>query len=188
MRDIELRQYEPPLPNDMIKLLDDKDITKVQENIIFIYHILFHIFLFSVFESIFFWFYIVDQEEKAFKKHFSQLKVISDLICINVDIELDPLYDYIDKEHKDYNNEVPVRFTLLLNGFLFCVIGLMNIILKWHDLKLCRINIYIIKQNSVVLCGLFCYEYLFFQNIIYNYKPKSVMNIESFLFNKCKQE
>ena len=54
MRDIELRQYEPPLPNDMIKLLDDKDITKVQENIIFIYHILFHIFLFSVFESIFF--------------------------------------------------------------------------------------------------------------------------------------
>ena len=57
-----------------------------------------------------FWFYIVDQEEKVFKKHFSQIKMISDLICSNIELDLEPYYDYIEKEHRNYNNQVPWIF------------------------------------------------------------------------------
>ena len=162
-----------------------EDNSKIYENIIHIYHIVFHIFLFSIFESIFFWFYIVDQEEKVFKKHFSQIKMISDLICSNIELDLEPYYDYIEKEHRNYNNQVPLRFTYMLNGFLLFTLLLMNLILKWHKLNLIHVNIMIVKSNSTVLCLLFCYEYLFFQNIIYNYKPKSMMNIPSMLLEQC---
>ncbi len=42
-----------------------------------------------------------------------------------------------------------------------------------------------VKQDSVVLIGLFLYEYLFFQNIIYNYKPHAAMDIKTLLFTQC---
>jgi len=127
MRNIELTSYEKPLSNEMISLLDE-EYSKIKENLIHVYHIIFHIFLFSIFESIFFWYYIVAQEEKAFKRHFSQINMISELICANVDLNLDPLYDYVEKQNVNYNNEVPLRFTFMLNGFLICLVFLMNII------------------------------------------------------------
>ena len=57
MRDIELRQYEPPLPNDMIKLLDNKDITKVQE-ILYLFIIFYFIFFFFQCLRVFFFGFI----------------------------------------------------------------------------------------------------------------------------------
>ena len=83
----------------------------------------------------------MDQEEKVFKKHFSQIKMISDLICSNIELDLEPYYDYIEKEHRNYNNQVPLRFTYMLNGFLLFTLLLMNLILKWHKLNLVHVNI-----------------------------------------------
>ena len=53
---------------DVIMLLEQEK-SKTHTTIVKAYHIFVHIFLFSVFESIFFWYYIVDQEEKAFKNN-----------------------------------------------------------------------------------------------------------------------
>lgn len=158
---------------------------RFQKRFIHLYHMLMHIFLFSIFESVFFWFYITKQEEIAFRRHFEDLTMISNLICINVNIDLEPLYDYIENEHDNYNNQVPIRFTYILNGSLFSFIIILNMILYWQNYNLYKINKGILKQDSILLIGLFLYEYLFFQNIIYTYKPSAVMNIKMLLFTEC---
>jgi len=162
-----------------------KIVTTYQQKCIQLYHILVHIFLFSVFESFFFWFYIVYQEEKAFRGHFKDLTMISNLMCVNMQLDLEPLYTYMEEEHRIYNNQVPLRFTYVLNGSLFSLVLGMNLILYWQKQSLYKINLCILKQDSVVLIGLFLYEYLFFQNIIYNYKPHAAMDIKTLLFTQC---
>ena len=102
---------------------------RYQMKIIKFFSLVMHIFLFSVFESFFFWFYIVYQEEKAFQNHFKELSMISNLVCINVDIDLEPLYEYMENENANYNNQVPLRFTFVLNGCLFSFIIVLNMIL-----------------------------------------------------------
>jgi len=158
---------------------------RYQMKIIKFYHVVMHIFLFSVFESFFFWFYIVYQEEKAFKNNFKELSMISNLVCINAAIDLEPLYSYMENENANYNNNVPLRFTFVLNGSLFSFIIVLNMILLWGNHNIKKINYAILKEDFVVLFGLFLYEYLFFQNIIYNYKPKSAMDFKSILFSDC---
>jgi len=158
---------------------------KYQMKLVKFYQIIMHIFLFSVFESFFFWFYIVYQEEKAFRNNFKELSMVSNLICINVNIDLEPLYEFMKNENTNYNNNVPLRFTFVLNGSLFSFIIILNMIMLWGKQNIKKINSRILKQDFIVLIGLFLYEYLFFQNIIYNYKPKAVMNIQSVLFSQC---
>ena len=166
-----------------IELLDEMHNGKYK--IIRLYHIIMHIFLFSVFESLFFWFYIVYQEEKVFTKNFKDLTMISNLICVNIDINLDPLYHYIKKENNHYNNNVPLRFTYILNGSLVVIIVILNMIMFWSKLNIMKINEKILKNDSVILIGLFLYEYLFFQNVIYNYKPPISENLISLFFSSC---
>lgn len=169
---------------DVIMLLEQEK-SKKDAIIVKIYHIVSHIFLFSVFESIFFWFYIVDQEEKAFQNHFKDIIMISNLFCVNMDLDLAPLYEYMENEHRIYNNDVPLRFTYMLNGYLFVIIVVLNILLKWYGQSIRKVNVYVLKQDAIILILLFLYEYLFFQNIIYNYKPKSAMDVKSLLFDQC---
>lgn len=169
---------------DVIMLLEQEK-SKTHTTLVKAYHIFVHIFLFSVFESIFFWYYIVDQEEKAFKNNFKDIVMVSNLVCLNMNIDLNPLYEYIESEHRTYNNHVPLRFTYMLNGCLLVWIVLMNLLLYWNHQNIKKINLYVIKQDSVVLICLFVYEYLFFQNIIYNYKPESAMNAKALLFDQC---
>jgi len=153
--------------------------------IIYLYHIIFHIFLFSIFESIFFWFYIVYQEERAFKNNYKEITMLSNLLCINAEFDLTPLYEYMKNENIKYNNDVPLQFTFVLNGSLFIFMIFINLILLWNNQNIKKINFIILKQDSIVLIGLFLYEYLFFQNIIYNYKPRAAMDIQSLLFTQC---
>lgn len=169
---------------DVIMLLEQEK-SKKDAIIVKIYHIVSHIFLFSVFESIFFWFYIVDQEEKAFQNHFKDIIMISNLFCVNMDLDLEPLYEYMENEHRIYNNDVPLRFTYMLNGYLFVIIVVLNLLLKWNGQSIRKVNVYVLKQDAIILILLFLYEYLFFQNIIYNYKPKSAMDVKSLLFDQC---
>lgn len=169
---------------DVIELIEQER-SKIHLNLVKIYHIVVHIFLFSVFESFFFWFYIAEKEENAFKNHFKDVTMMSNLVCLNVNLDLEPLYEYLENEHRTYNNNVPLRFTFVLNGSLFCVISIMNILLKMNSQDIRKINCYILKRDSVILFCLFLYEYLFFQNIIYNYKPKAAMDIKALLFTQC---
>tara|TARA_Y100000816_G_scaffold283712_1_gene260899 strand:+ start:790 stop:1362 length:573 start_codon:yes stop_codon:yes gene_type:complete len=171
--------------NQDVIMLIEQEKTKKDTKLVKIYHIVSHVFLFSVFESFFFWFYIVDQEEKAFKSHFKDIIMISNLFCLNMDLDLAPLYEYMESEHRIYNNDVPLRFTYVLNGYLLGIIVVLNILLKWNGQSIRNINVYVLKQDAIILILLFLYEYLFFQNIIYNYKPQSAMDVKSLLFDQC---
>lgn len=171
--------------NQDVIMLIEQEKTKKDTKLVKIYHIVSHVFLFSVFESIFFWFYIVYQEEKAFKSHFKDIIMISNLFCLNMDLDLAPLYEYMESEHRIYNNNVPLRFTYVLNGYLLGIIVVLNLLLKWNGQSIRNINVYVLKQDAIILILLFLYEYLFFQNIIYNYKPQSAMDVKSLLFDQC---
>lgn len=163
----------------------EREREKYQMKIIKFYHIIVHIFIFSIFESFFFWYYIVYQEEKAFRNNYKELSMVSNLVCLNYKVNLDPLYEYMKNENINYNNNVPLRFTYVLNGSLLFLIIIFNMIMVWGKLNIKKINLYVLKENFVVLVGLFLYEYLFFQNIIYNYKPKSATDFKSILFSQC---
>ncbi len=171
--------------NQDVIMLIEQEKSRMHTILVKIYHVVMHVFLFSVFESIFFWYYIVEQEEKAFKNHLKDIIMISNLFCVNMNLNLDPLYEYMESEHRIYNNNVPLRFTFVLNGYLLGILVTMNILLKCNRQNIQKINMYVLKQDSIVLILLFLYEYLFFQNIIYNYKPKSAMDIKSLLFDQC---
>ena len=153
--------------------------------IYFSYQILCHIFLFSVFESFFFWYYIVPQENKMVKNQFKSIDMVSNLICLNTDIDLDPLFDYLEEERRNYNNNTSLKFTLLLNASLSTLIGLYNMYFKLNKYSLLKINKNIIKDQSILLILLFAYEYVFFQNVIYIYKPKDLFSYDEYLFTSC---
>ena len=184
---IHVNEIELTSPRSRNFSSNEENTTKKFElaKIIYLYHIIFHIFLFSIFESIFFWFYIVYQEERAFKNNYKEITMLSNLLCINAEFDLTPLYEYMKNENIKYNNDVPLQFTFVLNGSLFIFMIFINLILLWNNQNIKKINFIILKQDRIVLIGLFLYEYLFFQNIIYNYKPRAAMDIQSLLFTQC---
>jgi hypothetical protein len=155
------------------------------ENIIYSYHVLCHIFIFSVFESFFFWFYIVPQENKMIKNQFKTVNMLTNMICINTNVNLDPFYDYIESEREEYNNNSSLKFTIYMNTTLGMFIAMYNIYFKLHDHNHMEINKKVFKEQMWILLFLFIYEYLFFQNIIYMYKPKDLMSYDKYLFTQC---
>ena len=158
---------------------------KIEKVINYSYHIVCHITIFSTFESIFFWYYIVKQENKLIRKQYESLNMVTNLICINTDLDLDPFYDYMREQRNDYNNNSSLKFTLLLNGFLYFLLFLYNIGFKYYGYKVFELNIKVLKEQFFILLFLFSYEYLFFQNVIYVYKPKDIFNYDKFLFTQC---
>ena len=65
---------ESPRNKDYLKILSLLKNEKYISYLIYFYKVFFHIFIFSVFESLFFWFYITDQEDSALKNQFKQSK------------------------------------------------------------------------------------------------------------------
>ena len=111
---------ESPRNKDSLKILDLLKNEKYVNYLIYFYKVFFHIFIFSVFESFFFWFYVTDQEDAALKNQFKQLNMLSNLICSNVDIDLDPFYEYLSEQRIQYNNDVPIikTPTVIIHTFL----------------------------------------------------------------------
>ena len=159
----------------------------VKKKLIYIYNIISHIFVFSLCESLFFWFYIIQQENKAFKDQFNELKMISNLICLNYDLDLSPYYNYLEKENK-IQNQVPINYTIYFNGGLFFIVLSLNGIIKMYYNDVIEINKKTYKNIGVLMIFLFAYEFLFFNNVIYNYKPKSIVNINKLLFTQCADD
>ena len=164
---------------DEIGYIKNEPDDKIKGKIIYIYNIVSHIFVFSLCESLFFWFYVIQQENKAFKNQFNELKMVSNLICLNYDIDLSPYYDYLEKEN-NIKNQVPLNYTLYFNGTLFCLVLSINGIIKLYYNDIVEINKKTYKNIGVLMIFLFAYEFLFFNNVIYNYKPKSINIISPF--------
>lgn len=172
---------------DRISDVNNKPDNKIKEKIIYIYNILSHVFVFSLCESLFFWIYVTKQEDNAFKNQFNELKMISDLICVNYDIDLSPYYNYLDNNIKT-NNQSSLNYTYIFNGGLFCLVLFMNGIMKLYYNNIFDINKKTYKNIGLLMILLFVYEYIFFNNVIYNYKPKSILEINKLLFDQCMDD
>ena len=168
-------------------IVNDNDINNndILKKILFIYKIILHIFIFSIFESLFFWLYITNQEDKALESQFNDIEMLSNLICRNIDIDLEPFYDYIKNERITYNNNVPLKNTFIINFYLLGIVSLFNCFFKIVQLDIIKNNNNILKEGSLLFICLFIYEFLFFNTIIYNYKPKSIEEITKKIFNDC---
>lgn len=153
----------------------------------YLYQVFVHVFIFSIFESLFFWFYITTEEDEAIMNQIGDVVLVGNLFCTNIndDIDFSSLYDYQKEKRNSYNEKLPFNNTILLNSYLFSTIVLLNIILKFSNVSLIRLNYKIMKEQSIIFLLLFTYEYLFFRNIIYNYVPDSSNKIIKKIFEKC---
>jgi len=169
---------------DDIGYVNNEHENRTNDKLIYIYNIVSHIFVFSLCESFFFWFYITKQENDAFENQFNELKMISNLICINYNIDLSPYYDYL-KNNVKQNNQISLNYTYIFNGGLFCLVLFMNGIMKLYQNNIVDINKNTYKNIGLLMLLLFMYEFMFFNNVIYNYKPKSIVEINKLLFDQC---
>ncbi len=177
--------------NEIVEIDKDEkkatDYKKILDNLIYFYQVFIHIFIFSLFESFFFWFYITKEEDKAILNQIDDVALIGNLFCSNIndDIDFSSIYDYQKENRDDYNEKVPLNNTIMLNSYLFSVIVLFNFIFKVCKKDIIKVNYKIIKHQSLTFILLFLYEYLFFRNIIYNYVPNSSNKIIKKIFEKC---
>ena len=155
--------------------------------VIYFYQVFIHVFIFSIFESFFFWLYITKEEDQAIMNQIEDVVLVGNLFCTNIndDVDFSSLYDYQKDKRDTFNNKVPLNNTIMLNTYLFCVIILLNFLLKVGRVKIVKFNYKILKHQSATFILLFVYEYLFFRNIIYNYVPDSSNKIVKKIFEKC---
>lgn len=153
----------------------------------YFYQVFVHVFIFSLFESLFFWLYITKEEDQAILNQIEDVVLVGNLFCSNIndDIDFSSLYDYQRVKREDYNQKLPFNNTIMLNAYLLCTIVLLNIFLKFGRVKIIILNYKILKNQSTTFLFLFVYEYLFFRNIIYNYVPNSSNKIMKKIFEEC---
>lgn len=163
----------------------ERDKIDIVTVLLYVNSIFSHIFVFSVFESLFFWFYVAKEENNALERQFENLIMVSNVLCLNIDIDLEPYYTYLKSERSTYNNDVVITNTVILNVFLASALIFVNILLKIMNINIYHVNVNILKKNSLLFLLLFTYEYAFFKTIVYNYKPNSIMQITKKLFNQC---
>ena len=166
---------------------NEKTSHKYIQMIVYIYSVFVHVFIFSIFESLFFWFYITEEEDNAILNQINDVVLLGNLFCTNIndDFDFTALYNYQKDKRDNYNEKLPFNNTIMLNGYLFSTIVLLNIIMKFTNMNIIKLNFNIIRDQSVTFILLFTYEYLFFQNIIYNYVPNSSNKIIKKIFEKC---
>lgn len=192
MSTIDLEQNKvSKLEYNDIQTKDNVNIDEPSSNYIqvvtYFYQVFVHVFIFSLFESLFFWLYITKEEDQAILNQIEDVVLVGNLFCTNIndDIDFSSLYDYQKDKREDYNQKVPFNNTIMLNAYLLCTIVLLNIFLKFGQINIARLNFKIIKNQSTTFLLLFVYEYLFFRNIIYNYVPNSSNKIVKKIFEKC---
>ena len=153
----------------------------------YFYQVFVHVFIFSIFESLFFWLYITKEEDQAILNQIEDVILVGNLFCTNIndDIVFSSLYDYQKDKRDNYNQELPFNNTIMLNTYLLCTIVLLNIFLKFSRTNIVILNYNILKNQSVTFLCLFVYEYLFFKNVIYNYVPNSSNKIVKKIFEQC---
>lgn len=179
------------LEDNNIQTIDDVIVNESASDYIqvvtYFYQVFVHVFIFSLFESLFFWLYITKEEDQAILNQIEDVVLVGNLFCTNIndDIDFSLLYDYQKDKREDYNQKVPFNNTIMLNTYLLCTIVLLNIFLKFGQINIARLNCKIIKNQSTTFLLLFVYEYLFFRNIIYNYVPNSSNKIVKKIFEKC---
>lgn len=161
--------------------------SKMNNVLIYVYYVFVHIFVFSVFESLFFWLYITNKEDEAIMKQIEDAVLVGELFCknINDDFDLTPIYDYQKSKRDDFNQKVPLNNTVLLNGYLAGILVGCNLLIHCTDVDVRKVNMNVLKQQTPMFILLFLYEYLFFSNVVYNYVPNSANKIMKTILEEC---
>lgn len=165
----------------------NKKFKKYTKILFYFYYVFIHIFIFSLFESFFFWLYITKQEDEAIYKQIEDIILFGELFCknINDDFDLSPIYDYQKEKRTNYNNALSFNNTIMMNGYLFSVLVFLNILMKLFNTNIVETNLKVLKDQSLIFLLLFLYEYLFFSNVVYNYVPNSVNKLVKKIFEHC---
>lgn len=155
----------------------------------FVYAVIIHTIIFSVFESLFFWFYVAKSEEDMIRNNLFFISSLVDTICLNFptdSINLDPITNYIESDINNSNIHGSIQYTFVLNGGLICLGLLMNIVFCILRLDLKMINKKVFKESFIIMILLFAYEYVFFRCVVYNYKPVSMAELAEEIISPCR--
>ena len=184
-----------------------------KQRIIYLYNIckmssmgLLHTFLLSIFETVFYWCYVTDQERLALLRRLDDFKFILDVFCVTLDNDeiKRAIQDYIENSDnkRNINNEGPLRTSIILSVVLF-ILSLLSlfitllvrnllesrtIVYEKKDIGCCLFSKeYLLNiRNSIPLfIFISIYEFLFFQMVIYYYQPISSHELITRLASNC---
>ena len=156
-----------------------------------------HVFIFSLFESIFYWVYIVPRENHALRVQLGYIKSLAKTACQNfgssIIIHLDPMISEIQKDRQNQNIQGPLKATIYLNILLFFN-SLMFILLigcykiryesrKCYSIFKCYKRA--IKDSWLTLLVMIIYEVMFFEMVVSNYNPGSILETSLSLTDTC---
>ena len=191
-----------------IQIDDDypsKKIVYIYESSRMIHLALLHTFLLAVFETIFYWTYVTEEEKKALTKRLQDFRFFFDIICSNLNnVEKQTITDYLDSKAKNskVDNEGPFNMSIILIVSLFFlsfVSNFINILIKnlinKYEIKFNKNIIGIISLSKIYFLEVWysvplfmfisVYEYLFFQSVIYYYQPISTYELINDLASDC---
>jgi len=156
-----------------------------------------HVFIFSVFESIFYWVYIVPRENHALRVQLGYIKSLAKTACQNfgdyITIHLDPMISEIKKDRNNKNIQGPLKSTIYLNILLFfnslIFIFLVSCYrIRYESLSHCsfwRSYKKALKDSWLTLLVMIIYEVMFFEMVVSNYNPGSILETSLLLTDTC---
>lgn len=165
-----------------------------------------HTFLLSIFETVFYWAYITDQERIALLGRLDDFKFILNIFCVTLDNDdiKQIIQDYVENSDakRKVNNEGPFRTSIILSIVLL-ILSLLSLFItllirnlletktidyEKNEIGLCYFSkeYFLNIRNSVPLFIFICiYEFLFFQMVIYYYQPISTHELVTRLASDC---
>lgn len=182
-----------------------KKIIYIYETSKMIHLALLHTFLLAVFETIFYWTYVTQEEKMALTKRLQDFRIFFDVICSNLNnMEKQAVSNYIENKIKDskLDNSGPFNMSIVLIVSLFLLsyvsnflyILIKNLITK-YEIRFQKNSIGIISLSKNYLLEVWysvplfmfisVYEYLFFQSVIYYYQPISTSELINDLASDC---
>ena len=156
-----------------------------------------HVFIFSVFESIFYWVYIVPRENHALQVQLGYIKSLAKTACQNfgnsITIHLDPMIREIKKDRKNKNIQGPLKSTIYLNILLFLNSLIFILLIGCYKIRYENRKCYsilkcykrAIKDSWLTLLVMIIYEVMFFEMVVSNYNPGSILETSLSLTDTC---
>jgi len=185
--------------------LPSQKIVYIYETFKLIHLALLHTFLLAVFETIFYWTYVTQEEKMALTKRLQDFRIFFEVICSNLNnMEKQAVSNYIENKIKDskIDNSGPFNMSIVLIVSLFFLsyvsnfiyILIKNLITK-YEIRFQKNSIGILSLSKVYLLEVWysvplfmfisVYEYLFFQSVIYYYQPLSTSELINDLASDC---
>jgi len=156
-----------------------------------------HTFLLSIFETIFYWTYVIKKENHVIKKQINNIKVLIATLCQNVPnhyLDLDKLESSLEKERYESNNTFSLYVSIYLCVSLFLISTLFIFLISYQKYLLNNnkfITIFLHEIRSSIYKSMFpfvcmcIYETMFFQLVVNYYSPGNLFEYSVIMSNSC---